>query len=38
MAYAVAAGIFLAGAIITALLYRRGIPEEIQSGQLPVPV
>jgi EmrB/QacA subfamily drug resistance transporter len=37
MAYAVAAGIFLAGAIITASLYRSGVPEEIQSGQLPIP-
>jgi len=37
-AYAVAAGIFVAGAFITGLLYRSGIPEEIRSGQLPIPV
>jgi MFS family permease len=36
MAYAVAAGIFLAGAVITALLHRSGIPEEIRGGQMTI--
>lgn len=35
MAYAIAAGIFLGGALLTALLFRSGIPEEIRSGQMP---
>ena len=36
VAYAVAAGIFVGGALLSALLYRNGIPEEIRSGEAPV--
>ena len=36
VAYTAAAGIFLGGAVLTALLFRNGIPEEIRSGQMPI--
>lgn len=38
VAYAVAAGIFLGGAVLSAVLYRNGIPEEIRSGEIPIAV
>ncbi|MFC8432481.1 MFS transporter [Streptomyces sp. NPDC057253] len=36
VAYAVAAGIFAGGALLSALLFRNGIPDEIRSGEAPV--
>jgi EmrB/QacA subfamily drug resistance transporter len=36
VAYIASAAIFVAGAVLTAILYRGGIPDEIRSGQIPV--